>query len=100
MTKLSLYASAAALAMLATVWSVQASAAGPTPFYTPVNPSDPVTSHPYDIKPGTASKSGATPFYTPVPPAAMGTSANSSSVAEAPHLRTDTMDPNHEPINP
>lgn len=99
MTKLPLYTSAVALAVLATAWSVQASAAGPTPFYTPMNPSSPVTVHPYDPKPGTASKSGATAFYTPDPPAATGASA-SPSVAEAPHMRTDSMDPNHEPINP
>ena len=98
MTKLSLYASAAALAVLAGAWSVQAHAAGPTPFYTPLNPSSSATSHPYDIKPGKASKPSATPFYTPDAPTAMGASA--SNLAQAPHLRTDAMDPNHEPVNP
>jgi hypothetical protein len=99
MTKLPLYVSAVALAGLAAAWSVQASAAGPTPFYTPVNPSSPVTTHPYDIKP-TAKTPSATPFYTPDAPTAIGADASSSSVAQAPHLRTDPMDPNHEPINP
>jgi len=98
MTKLPLYASAAALAVLAGAWSVQARAAGPTPFYTPLNPSSSATVHPYDIKPGKASKSSATPFYTPDAPTAMG--ASGSNLAQAPHLRTDPMDPNHEPINP
>jgi len=100
MTKLPLYAVATALALSATAWSTHVNAQA---FYTPIPKSRPLA--PYDINHNpsgaqSSSQSNSKDFgaYTPMPPTATG--ATSPSVAEAPHLRTDPMDPNHEPINP